>query len=317
MRSIASAVARAALLGVLALLAGCDPGIGGEPADGSAAAGGLALRPEYVREYVFLGVRGDEPVVVPFAFRAAQPAAGGVDRVARAWLAHGATWEGLVEERWRTSGAAGVWQVLPRGELRLTAVGPSEVESLWIAREGEGVRVQLGAPLSGWVQGEDARFRVQQGRLTLADEIIPGAALELLKVERARRGGSEPADWIFLAGDSLRMVLARVGGARDRFGTTFGWIGRPGVERGWEAVEIEWREARALSDAGRDIPLRWGFRIPEAGVSGEVRALGYDVVAGAERAGRRPLEARYTVEGWVEMDGSRSEVAGMVRHSQR
>lgn len=306
----------AALAAALAL-AGCDRGGPGDDAADPAATRAVP-RPQYVREYVFLGARAEEPLVVPVAFRATDTPAG-IERVTRAWLAHGTTWEGFLQESWSTPRSSGVWRVLPRGALRLAAGGPGEVEALWYRSGPRSLRVDVGTPISGWVQGDDARFRVLRGRLTLGEESLPGAVLQTLEVARPPRGarGGEPADWLFLAGgDSLRLVLARTPGARERFGTSFGWTGRPSGERAWEAVEIEWIELRPMEEARRDIPLSWRFRIPAAGVVGEVSALGYDTVLGAESGGRRAVEVRYTVEGWVEIEGRRSSVQGTVRHSQ-
>jgi hypothetical protein len=307
----------AVVLSLLGPLAGCEGGIGGGGAGASAA--GTAPRPGYVREYVFLGSRQGEPLVVPFAFRAVN-ADEDVERAARAWLAHGARWEEFLDERWRGSATAGVWRVVPHGELKVAARGASELDALWFESDDRSLRLQIGAPISGWTQGENARFRVQQGRLSLGEEVVTGAVLQLLEVDRggAGRSGAEPVDWIFLSGgDSLRLVLARLGAARDRFGTSFAWTGRADAERSWETAEIDPLEVRPLPVARRDIPLRWRFRVPGAGVHGEVRALGYDPVLGPEREGRRAVDVRYTVDGWVEVDGRRSRVQGTVRHSQR
>jgi hypothetical protein len=84
----------------------------------------------------------------------------------------------------------------------------------------------------------------------------------------------------------------------------------------WERAQIRWIEMRPYEQARRDIPLRWSLRVPGAEREGEIEALGFDVVVGAERAGRRAVEARYTVEGWVSVDGVRTTVVGMVRHTQ-
>ena len=76
-------------------------------------------------------------------------------------------------------------------------------------------------------------------------------------------------------------------------------------------------EVRPYQEARRDIPRRWTFRIPGAAVMGEVSAVGFDVEMGPERGARRALEVRYTVEGWVEIGGERSDVTGMIRHTQQ
>lgn len=301
---------------LLGILAGCEGGVGG---GGASSTGGAAPRPGYVREYVFLGSSGHEPLVAPFAFRATS-AEQDVARLARGWLARGAHWEKFLDEQWRGSATAGVWRVVPHGELEVAARGASEVDALWYEGEDRRLRLQIGGPISGWTQGDNARFRVHQGRLALGGETVAGAVLQLLEVDRGGlgRNAADPADWIFLSGgDSLRLAMARLGAAQDRFGTSFAWTGRADAERSWDMAEIESMEPRPLPEARRDIPLRWRFRIPGAGVQGEVRALGFAPVLGAEREGRRAVDVRYTVSGWVEVDGRRSRVHGMVRHSQR
>lgn len=315
MRAIRLLKPAGVLLTLLGVLAGCEGGIGG----GASSAGGAAPRPGYVREYVFLGSLEGEPLVVPFAFRATTTEED-VARIARGWLARGSRWEGFLDERWRGSATAGVWRVLPHGSLEVAARGASEVEALWYESDDRRLRLQIGLPISGWTQGDNARFRVHQGRLAFGEEALAGAVLQLLEVDRGGvgRSAAEPADWIFLTGgDSLRLVLARLGAARDRFGTSFAWTGRADAERSWEMAEIQSMEPRPLPEARRDIPLRWRFRIPGAGVQGEVRALGFAPVLGAEREGRRAVDVRYTVSGWVEVDGRPIRVHGTVRHSQR
>lgn len=308
----------AALLALLTL-AGCDGGLGAGESGGRKPALGATLHPLYVREYVFLGLQNGQPLVAPFVFRSTMGTEG-IRRVARASIGRGGTWESIFEERWESSNTGGVWRILPRGDLKVAALGASEVEAIWYERGDRTLRLQVGKPLSGWAQGTDARFRVFQGRLTLGQESTLGAVLQLLRIERASatRDDSKPTEWIFLSGgDSVRLVLARVSGDRDRFGTSFGWIGRAGGEQVWEMVEVVATEMQPLPDAKDDIPLRWQFRIPEAGVHGEVRSLGYDADVGTDRGEQYALDVHYSVEGWVEVDGQRREIMGTVRHTRR
>jgi hypothetical protein len=47
----------------------------------------------------------------------------------------------------------------------------------------------------------------------------------------------------------------------------------------------------------------------------DVRGLGFAAEIGEERAGRREVEARYTVSGWIERDGGRIPVSGLARYA--
>ena len=45
--------------------------------------------------------------------------------------------------------------------------------------------------------------------------------------------------------------------------------------------------------------------------------VGFDVVLGPERGGRRAVEIRYSVTGWVDLQGERRDVMGTIRHTQQ
>lgn len=313
---------RALALLAAAVFAACEggaaPGILPEAAD----AEGPERLARYTRDFVFLGEMGEAPLVVPFTFSSvAHPDS--VVRTARGWLAHGPTWDPFLDERHASATPAApeaVWRVLPLGGLRVVAGGSTEVEVLSFRQGERALRLRLQQPVSSWNRGEDARYRLVRGRVSLGGELIPGTVLEVQRARRTPGGAPEAAgefDWLFLTdGSEIQLLLAEAMGGAQPGERTFGWTSLGGSERSWDAAEIRWLDMRPYERARRDIPVRWSYRIPEAGVFGEVQAVGYDVTVGAERGGRRSVEVRYTVDGWVEAGGDRYPVYGMIRHLQ-
>jgi hypothetical protein len=305
---------RLLLLGGAVAACGADPGA--DPARSANATAGDTAATRYQREYVYLGERGESPLVVPFVFRAVQRS-DAIERTARAALAHGSTWDPFLDESWDTPTQSGVWRVVPNGNLRILAGGPAELEAIRFEQGERSLRLELQRPLTGWQQGNTARFRLVTGRLRLGAESTPGVVLESVQILRPGAGRRD-SDWLFLtAGDSLRLVLAEslprttTGAARG-----FAWSWSAQGERSWEQAEVRWLEVRSYEEARRDIPLHWSFSTPGGEVRGEVSAMGMEPSVGPERPGRRSVEIRYTVEGWVELDGRRSAVMGTIRHVQ-
>jgi hypothetical protein len=299
---------------LLLLISGC--GADETAPSGTGAAAPDTLAPLYQREFLFLGSRGGSPLVAPFAFRARERE-GEIERTARAGLAHGDTWDTFFEETWTTSAESGVWRILPHGDLRLAVGGAADVEAFWYRSGDRRLRMEIDEPISEWREQNSLRYRLNSGRLRLGSESTPGIILESLQVQRSGDVDRD-SDLLFLsAGDSLRLVLgeslAREGEGIRGFATS--WNG--GTERSWDQAEVRWLELRAFDEARRDIPLQWSFRIPEAGIHGEVSALGMSPKVGMERPGRRAVEIRYTVEGWIEVGEARSPVMGVVRHIQQ
>jgi hypothetical protein len=112
------------------------------------------------------------------------------------------------------------------------------------------------------------------------------------------------------------VVAGAVGDEADQ-PPQFAWTRTPLEERSWESAEIRWLGVRAFEEARRDVPIRWSLRIPEGDIRGEIDAVGHDAVLGPEREGRRAVEIRFTVTGWVEFGNERVDVAGMIRHTQQ
>jgi hypothetical protein len=155
--------------------------------------------------------------------------------------------------------------------------------------------------------------------VAIGSELLPGPILEVLRVERIQEDGWPPGedfDALFLASpDSIQLVLAETLGDREQ--PQFAWLRTPAGEQAFGRAQIRWLEMETYEDARRDIPRKWSFRIPDSEVRGEIEAIGYNARLGPERGGRRAVEIRYSVAGWIEIEGERHEVSGSIRHTQR
>lgn len=302
----------------LTLLAACGGG-GESPEESEAAApAGAATALRYNRDFVFVASTDEGPLVVPFSFQALDGGAG-LERSITGWLARGPDWDRFLEEESLTERSGGVWRVVPDGDLRVLAGGPTEVEALRFERGDRRLRLDLDAPITGWQQGGDSRFRLLEGQLSVGSESVSGPVLEILRVDRTLEDGwpgTQDYDEVFLTGgESLQLVMGE-SLAGEEASEGFAWVRNGETERTWEEGEVRWLEVRSYQDARRDIPHRWSIRIPGAGIEGEVTADGFDALLGPERGARRAVEVRYTVTGWLLIDGERHEVTGMIRHAQ-
>lgn len=273
----------------------------------------------YYREYVFIAPSGEEPLVVPFNFSSTEIGEE-IQRGVRGWLARGPAWDRFLDETERASSAGGVWRVVPQADLRITAGGSTQLETLHFQQNERQLRLEFEEPLTEWQQGGETRFRLLRGRLSIGAEMISGPILELLRVERTLEDGWPPGqdfDSLFLtSGDSIQLLLAETLSG-DRQGEGHAWIRTRGSERVWNDGELRWLSVQPYENARRDIPTGWSFRVPGAAVIGEVEAVGFDTLLGPERGGRRAVEIRYSVRGWMEIQGMRREVFGTIRHTQQ
>lgn len=304
--------------GLCAALAACGSGEPGTPADEGATAPEPGWR--YERGITFVGLN-EAAVAAPFAFRV-KPQGERHEREMRAWLARGETWDPFIDVSWSAAPTGGVWRVVPHGELRIAAGGPG-LEALWYDSGGRRLRLELGEPQSGWQGGDRKRFRLLDGTLTVGSEALTGIVVEELQVTPAPAAGatapSTAYDRLVLLDESgfrLYLLHERIAGesAAGAEGTSWAYIA--GAEDAYQEAAVEWVEVRSVEEARRDVPLHWRFESAEADVAGEVTAIGYHTTVGAERGGRRAVEVRYSVEGWLESGGERVEVRGVVRHEQ-
>lgn len=284
--------------------------------------GGIVDGPgwRYQRGLTFLAREDGGIAAAPFAFRTS-PSESRYHREARAWLARGATWDAFVEEAWSAPPVGGVWRMVPHGELRLAA-GGSGVEALWYDSGGRRLRLDVSDPASTWQGGERQRFRLLHGRLAVGPEPSPGLVVEELQVSR-RAAAGEPdivLDRLVLVdenGFALYLMHERTDSPRGGGVESTAWTLAAGSTEAVQEGRVEWVEVRPFEEARRDIPLQWRFEAPESGVRGEISAVGYHPTLGLERGGRREIEVRYTVEGWLQRGDERVEVVGIVRHEQR
>lgn len=271
----------------------------------------------FTREYVFLSTESGAPVLAPFAMVATDDG----ERLHRrwyGWLARGAQWDRFLDDSRVTSRLGGVWRVLPTREMRVIASGPSEVESLHYEQGGRRLRMVVGDPLSDWNQGGDNRFRILEGSLSVGAETTGGIIFEMLRVEQTESDGwpsPHEVDAAFLtSGDSLQLLMSDAPAEDD---ASFTWVRTPIEDRALPGGEVTWLEVEPLDDARRDIPISWTLTNEAVGLTGELRAIGRDVILGPERGGRRAVEIRYSVEGAIEVSGESWPVTGTIRHGQQ
>lgn len=274
----------------------------------------------YNRAITFVSWAGGEIAAAPFSFRTS-PRGQRYEREVGAWLANGSTWDRFLEEAWSSQATGGVWRMVPHGELRM-AVGGSGVEALWYDSGGRRLRLDVGDARSTWLGGERVRFRLLEGSMSVGSSRRSGVVVEELQVLRPTATGESGLvhDRMVLLdqeGFALYLLHEREAGAPAPDPAATSWAFVRGGEDAVQEGRVEWIEMLPVQEARRDIPLHWRFEAPELDLRGEVTALGQDASIGLERGGRRELEMRYTVEGWLERDGERVEVKGIVRHAQR
>jgi hypothetical protein len=274
----------------------------------------------YERGLTFVAREGDGLLAVPFAFRVL-PQGEQHLREARAWLARGDAWDAFVNDQWTASPAAGVWRVLPHGDVRLGASSSGGIEWLSFSSGDRRLRLEMNEEAEGWYGAERERFRISSGTLRLATEAIGGSVVEEMRVtgrpDTADGGGV--LDRIILLdreGLALYLLHERMETATDTVHRP-SWVLARGMSQPSQDGRVRWVQVRPFEDARRDIPLHWAFAAPDARIHGEVTALGLDAFLGEEQGGRRGVEVHYNVEGWLERDGNRVEVVGIVRHEQR
>jgi hypothetical protein len=298
---------------LLAIATACDAGPGRRSAAGLGA-DSISLAPRQTRELIFVGRRQGDPLAASFAFRTVDGAATRAREI-RGWLGHGNRWETFLDERWTSGRSGSAWTVVPHGALRVAAGGAGEVEALWFRRSGRSLRLGLDGALAQWNRGGTARVHLYSGSLSVGGETTRGTVVELLHLRRPREDQPGLVQHLLLtSGDSLTLYVAPAASGASGSGA-IAWIHSSTGIREWSDVRLVPRGGRPLPEARREIPRGWGLVIPEAGIRGEVRPLGFAAEIGRERAGLRGVEARYTVTGWIEWGGRRRTVSGVARYA--
>ena len=287
------------------MLFGCVAEDEGWPAGADPAA--PATGATHTREILFAGDRGGDPLVASLVFRSAEGDSLRA-REARGWVAHDGHWESFLDERWTVPAVGSPWAVVPRGPLRIAAGLQAEVEALWYERGGRALRLEMEQPLSSVNRGARGRMLLHDAALEVGGERTPGAAVEVLHTPAS--GGSEAGTLTLLLVGRGDLVLLQSGDGAGDGVRGDGWLRQGGVERGWTEATIVARGERPLPEARRSIPRGWRLEVASLGARVDLHATGFMAEIGRERAGRRGVEVRYTLEGSLALPGSTIPVRG-------
>lgn len=294
------------------LLASC--GVDDPPAAPETASVPAAEGHRYSREILFVGRRQDEPLVTTIVSRVTDLPSRRV-RELRGWLAHEQEWERFLDDRWRARRLGSPWTLVPHGQLRLAATPGAEIENVWFREGSRSLRLEVGGGVAAWNRGSHTRVRLFSGTLAVGAERTRGVVAELLRLDDSDSDGRPMPDLTHLllaSGDSVHLVAA-VGGDLRKTGPSLAWWRGAEEVREWQRVELTGLANRPLAEARREIPYRWRLSVPDGGIIGEIEARGLAAEIGEERGGLRAVEVRYTVVGWVEREGRRMEVVGVLK----
>ena len=315
--------ARRSFLRAAVLLAGftaCTPepppaGVEGEAAPQAGGVGSLQGR-VFERAVVFLTSAGDSTLIVPWLFTA-RTRPGGVDRVARGWLARGGAWEPFFHESWQTPPTRVPWRLQPRKQFRLVVGAGETLEALVFEEGPRRLEVELGATRAEWTGLQGETFLVVEGAAVLSERRLPGLVLDL---GRAHRGETPPAgDWMFLtSGDSVQIVLSGTDATGSGVGTFEGW-GRLPDEREipWRDITVSWAETRSFEKARREVPVRWSLAAGIDEMSADLVQNTAYIEAGPGEGPLLPVDALFEVAGTLQVGDAVYPVRGLVRHVQR
>lgn len=311
---------RAALVLAVAVAASCAPAADVPPESGGAedaplAASGNFQSRSYERHVVFLGARGDTTILVPWSF-GAWTRAGGVDREVRGWLARDDAWETLFTDRWEGPVSRVPWRILPRGPVRLVVGLQDALETILFQGGGRGVEVVSGSLLAEWSGPRGQTYRIHEGTVFLADRIVEGTLLDMTRAWTDQAG--PPGDFGFLvSGGSLQLVFENLASGEGAAGGQFSCWGRVlFADRGWQGVQLLWREVRAFEPARRDVPVAWEVRSPDGTLRGSLAAASQFLEPGEGEGPVLPVMGLFQLEGTLILDGREFPVRGFLRHRQ-
>ena len=290
-------------------------GVEGTSALEPSAAGTVQGR-VFERGVVFLTSVGDSSLIVTWLF-SARTRPGGVDRVARAWLARGGAWEPFLEERWETPPTRVPWRLHPRGPLRLVVADGETLQELVFERGPRHLEVALGTPRAEWSGSRGETFRVAEGSVVLSERRMPGLVLDLARAYRGETPG--PGDWMLLvSGDSVQVVLSGVEASAPGGSAYEAWgLIEDGREIPWRDVTAAWVDTRVFERARRDVPVRWSLASGDGEMAAELDVSTAHIEAGEGEGPLLPVEALFEVAGTLRVGPTEYPVRGLVRHTQR
>jgi hypothetical protein len=303
---------------ILTIMVGCDDlrPRADDGADGVSEPVDFGPTAAYERRFIFLGPGQRLPTALLLDFVALSDGHG-LQRGVRARLADGTEWVRLMDEGWRMDGMRDPWRLVPHPPLALIVGDGDDLIGLVVRGDTE-VRLEPGAPFAEHSPDRGTQLVLRRARLTVGADIVQGILLDAQlgraldpTATRGREDDAEatPAarpggEALLLGPDGLHLVFATTGSGR------IAWInasGRDDVRRGAQLQAVGWDR----TDDGTRTASTW--RVLGGGLEGELEAEvwdGVDVVnvPTAEGIG-------YAIAtGWVEIDGVRHEVYGLVRH---
>jgi len=266
----------------------------------------------YERLLVFLSVREEEPVLLPWQFES-RTRPGGVDRTVDAALLSGETWEAFFEASWSGPPSRAPWRLLPRGEMALIVSESDRLENVIFRQPPNELDLALGNPYVDWSGPRGEGVRVSEAALVVANLRTPGSVVDVSR--NWRPAERSPGDWVVLvSGDSLHLILE---GETEGAGASYRGWGRIGDrELQWPDLTVAWERVRSFEPARRDVPDAWIWASGNEEVMGNVAVQSSQLVAGEGAGPQLPVDALFLVSGTTTLLGTEYPVWGLVRHRQ-
>jgi hypothetical protein len=310
------------VLALLLVLAACsrEPATDAatsEPAIPADTVGPVEEGRTFERNIVFLSVRRDSVLLVPWVITA-RTIPGGVQREARGLLARGGTWEQFFTDAWETPPTRLPWRVIPHGQMRLV-VGDNDAVQEILFDEGPRqleVSLQNQNPLAEWSGQRGENVRLLNGSVVLTGARVPGLIMDLTRGKQAREAPN--GDWAVLTdSDSLRLVLHAPEAAEPGSAGAFrAWALMGNQELDWPNVTVTWAEARAFDRARRDVPVKLVATSSTGDMRVDLTVVTAELQAGVGEGPQLPVDAFFEVEGTVRMGDDSYPVRGLMRHLQ-
>jgi hypothetical protein len=291
------------LLLCLLPLAGCeDMGWRHDRTDDRAGSGS-ALGPAatYERRLLFLATGPELPAAATFDFTAV-PDSAGLRRTAGIQLAADRRWTRLLEGSWSTDRIREPWRILPHGELRVVVNDAGEVDALALSGD-PGLRVEPGPLLAESSPDAGTQLVLRAASLTTEDSTYRGVLLDAQVGRAVETPSAAPTsiEALLAHGSGYHAVVVRAAGGH------LAWVNDDGESRIHRGVRLEQRgegpEDEGPGDEGATVWLIAG--LPE--LSGRLRI---------ELADTAAVPGYALVSGWVEDDGVRRDVFGLVRQTR-